>query len=55
MPVANTPPPAPTLPVPGAHDDDASIAGEEDPGAGLEELIRPTPAPTPPGPTPGRT
>ena len=41
----NTPPAAPLPPVPGARPDDDSIAGEEDPGAALEELPQPTPAP----------
>jgi hypothetical protein len=36
-------PPPPT--VPGAHPDDDSVAGEEDPGASLEEMSKPTPAP----------
>lgn len=31
-----TPPVAPPLPVPGAHLDDSSIAGEEDPGASVD-------------------
>lgn len=46
----------PLPPVPGAHDDDDSIAGEEDPGASLEELPKPTPtppaAPAPKAPSP---
>lgn len=48
--------PAPR-PVPGAHPDDASVAGEEDPGASLGERPDP-PAPSRPppagGPAPGR-
>ena len=40
----------PPLPVPGAHPDDDSVAGEEDPGASLEELPKPAPAPAPPAP-----
>jgi hypothetical protein len=48
-------PTAPLPPVPGAHVDDDSVAGEEDPGASLEELPRPTlpepvPAKAPPAP-----
>lgn len=46
-----TQPPSPgqpiaTPPVPGAHEDDDSIAGEEDPGAALDDLRKP-PAPRP--------
>lgn len=42
----------PTPPVPGAHEDDDSIAGEEDPGAALDDLRKPpTPRPAmPPAP-----
>lgn len=44
--------PAP-LPLPGKRPDDDSVAGEEDPGASLEELVRPGPAPgAPPQPVP---
>ena len=43
-----TKPTAPLPPLPGAHPDDDSVAGEEDPGAALEELPRPTrPEPVP--------
>ncbi len=41
----------PLPPVPGAHPDDDSVAGEEDPGASLEEL----PKPTVPEPPPAKT
>lgn len=41
-------PPTPLPPVPGARPDDSSIAGEEDPGASLEELPKPTRTPAPP-------
>ena len=48
----NTRPMPPTPPVPGAHHDDDSIAGEEDPGAGADnptesEPVRREPAPPP--------
>jgi hypothetical protein len=35
-------PPAPS-PLPGARPDDVSIAGEEDPGASLDQVISPGP------------
>lgn len=39
-------PKAPALPpLPGAHPDDDSVAGEEDPGASLEEMPKPAEAP----------
>jgi hypothetical protein len=41
----NTKPAAPPPAVPGAHPDDDSVAGEEDPGASLDDLPMPTPAP----------
>jgi hypothetical protein len=47
------PKPTPLPPVPGAHPDDDSVAGEEDPGASLEELPKPAaPQPAPPGSAP---
>lgn len=47
----NTPPNKPTPHVPGAHPDDKSVAGEEDPGASQEE--RPQQAARPPPSVPG--
>jgi len=41
------PPAKPTPDAPGAHPDDDSVAGEEDPGASLGEPPVPTPAPKP--------
>ena len=41
----NTQPAPPLPPVPGAHPDDDSVAGEEDPGASLEEIPEAAPAP----------
>ena len=42
----NAPRPSdPLPPLPGARHDDDSVAGEEDPGASLEELPKPTPVP----------
>jgi hypothetical protein len=41
------PTPTPLPPVPGVHPDDDSVAGEEDPGASLEELPKPTTVPKP--------
>lgn len=43
-------PPETPPPVPGARPDDDSIAGEEDPGAGVDVLPQGTPAPVPPAP-----
>lgn len=43
----------PTPPVPGAHEDDDSIAGEEDPGAALDDLRKPPAAPPAAPPRPG--
>lgn len=56
--MTSTKPTAPLPPLPGAHSDDDSVAGEEDPGASLEELPRPThpepvPATAPASPHPG--
>jgi hypothetical protein len=41
----NTQPTPPLPSAPGAHPDDDSVAGEEDPGAALDDLRKPTPAP----------
>ncbi|MEO6276489.1 hypothetical protein [Roseateles sp.] len=41
------PTPHPMPHVPGAHNDDDSVAGEEDPGASLDEPPEPTPPPAP--------
>ncbi|MDR7331268.1 hypothetical protein [Roseateles asaccharophilus] len=46
----NKPPTPLPPPVPGAHPDDDSVAGEEDPGAALEEM----PPSAPPRPLPPR-
>ena len=49
----NTVPPSPQPhvsppSVPGQHHDDDSVAGEEDPGAGVDELPQGTPVPVSP-------